>query len=165
MLYLQPAIRLTTGEVALCDLAHFDHFKARQSRSITIHGVTYAYYVEEVDGVRRWVYWHHVVLPDCPPGMVRHHANGRGLDNRSANLCVCTYSENRLGARKRGGCSSQFVGVDICHGRYRGRIRPPGGEVVNLGLFDTEIEAAHARDRKALELHGPFARLNLPLEP
>ena len=31
-----------------------------------------------------------------------------------------------------------------------------------LGLFDDEVEAAKARDRKAYELHGEFAYLNFP---
>ena len=33
-----------------------------------------------------------------------------------------------------------------------------------LGLFDNEVEAAKARDRKAYELAGPFAYLNFPDE-
>jgi len=33
-----------------------------------------------------------------------------------------------------------------------------------LGPLDTEIEAAQARDRKALELFGEFAWLNFPPE-
>jgi hypothetical protein len=31
-----------------------------------------------------------------------------------------------------------------------------------LGPFDTEVEAAQARDCKARELHGEFAYLNFP---
>ena len=33
-----------------------------------------------------------------------------------------------------------------------------------LGLFDDPVEAAKARDRKAYELHGPYAYLNFPEE-
>jgi hypothetical protein len=33
---------------------------------------------------------------------------------------------------------------------------------INLGRFDSEIEAALAYDRKALEIWGEFARLNFP---
>jgi hypothetical protein len=36
------------------------------------------------------------------------------------------------------------------------------GEYLYLGLFDDEVEAAKARDRKAYELHGSYAYLNFP---
>ncbi|OHB66362.1 MAG: hypothetical protein A2Y77_14645 [Planctomycetes bacterium RBG_13_62_9] len=38
------------------------------------------------------------------------------------------------------------------------------GRRIHLGPFATAIEAAPAYDRKAKELFGPFARLNLPEE-
>jgi hypothetical protein len=38
------------------------------------------------------------------------------------------------------------------------------GERIWLGYFDSEIEAARAYDRKAVELLGEFARLNFPRE-
>ncbi len=36
------------------------------------------------------------------------------------------------------------------------------GKYHYLGLFEDEVEAAKARDRKAYELHGPYAYLNFP---
>jgi len=45
----------------------------------------------------------------------------------------------------------------IAYINYRGRH-------YHLGLFDDEVEAARARDRKAWELHGEFAYLNFPEE-
>jgi hypothetical protein len=38
-----------------------------------------------------------------------------------------------------------------CHGKHH-----------YLGIFDDEVEAAKARDRKAYELHGVHAYLNFP---
>ena len=38
------------------------------------------------------------------------------------------------------------------------------GKLYELGLFDTQLEAARARDRKAIEFHGRYAYLNLPEE-
>jgi hypothetical protein len=37
-----------------------------------------------------------------------------------------------------------------------------GGKYYHLGLFDDEVEAAKARDRKAYELLGAYAYLNFP---
>ena len=36
------------------------------------------------------------------------------------------------------------------------------GKYYHLGCFDSPIEAAKARDRKAYALHGPYAYLNFP---
>ena len=36
------------------------------------------------------------------------------------------------------------------------------GETLRLGLYDDPVEAAKVRDRKALELQGPYAYLNFP---
>ena len=35
---------------------------------------------------------------------------------------------------------------------------------IHIGTFNTDIEAAKAYDKKAIELHGEFAKLNFPLE-
>lgn len=35
------------------------------------------------------------------------------------------------------------------------------GKKLHLGYYNTPIEAARAYDRKAKELHGKFAKLNL----
>ncbi|MBP7054065.1 MAG: hypothetical protein KBE65_23900 [Phycisphaerae bacterium] len=37
-----------------------------------------------------------------------------------------------------------------------------GHETTNLGRFESEVEAAKARDRKVFEVWGPFAYLNFP---
>jgi hypothetical protein len=38
------------------------------------------------------------------------------------------------------------------------------GERHREGTFDDEVEATKARDRLAIQLHSPFARLNFPPE-
>jgi len=110
----------------------------------------------------------HQFIMNPPPGMVVDHIDGNGLNNRRCNLRVCTQRQNTWNHRykKSEHASSQYIGV------YPYKPRPDkwyakvqcGGEVTTLGLFDSEIEAARARDRKALELFGEFAQLNLPEE-
>ncbi|MEN6578932.1 MAG: HNH endonuclease [Phycisphaerales bacterium] len=110
----------------------------------------------------------HQFIMNPPKGMVVDHANGNGLDNRRTNLRVCTKLQNAWNKkrRKQEGAGSRFIGVYPCQ-------RPPGkwcikvqcnGEVTNLSPFDTDVEAARARDRKALELFGEYAMLNFPEE-
>jgi hypothetical protein len=108
----------------------------------------------------------HQFIMNPPKGMVVDHIDGNGLNNRRSNLRICTRRQNgwNLRRRKRPGAPSQYVGV------YPYKDRPGKwyvkvqcrGEVTNLGPFDSDIEAARARDRKARELFGEFARLNFP---
>lgn len=66
--------------------------------------------------------------------------------------------------RGRRPTSCQYIGV------YQYKDRPGKwyvkvqcrGEVTTLGPFDSEIEAARARDREARERLGEYAGLNLP---
>ena len=110
----------------------------------------------------------HQVIMNPPQGMVVDHINGNGLDNRRCNLRICTRLQNAWNhtRRKQQGASSPYIGVYPCR-------RPPGkwyvklqcdGATTYLGPFDSAIEAALARDRKAIELFGAYANLNFPRE-
>lgn len=110
----------------------------------------------------------HKLIMNPPPGMVVDHINGNSLDNRRVNLRICTQRQNAWnhGRRKKENATSRFIGV------HRDKRRPEkcyvrvtrDGKATNLGPFDDEVEAARARDRMAIELHGSFAYLNFPEE-
>lgn len=111
----------------------------------------------------------HRLIMKPPTGMVVDHINGNGLDNRRVNLRICTQRQNNWNHRRRKqkNASSRFIGVhrDKRHpGKCYVRVTRDG-QATNLGPFDDEVEAARARDRIAVELHGPFAYLNFPDEP
>jgi hypothetical protein len=55
------------------------------------------------------------------------------------------------------------MGVTPCGDKWQAQIRHNGRQYY-LGLYDDEVEAAKARDRKALELLGESAYLNVPPE-
>ena len=88
------------------------------------------------------------------------HIDGNGLNNCRSNLRVCTPQQNLANRGPRGG-SSRFVGVSRRAGKWEAKIMYRGKRFY-LGRFDDEVEAAKARDRKAHELHGPYAYLNFP---
>ena len=89
------------------------------------------------------------------------HINHNPLDNRKANLRICTHLQNLRNSKSRRNSSSKYKGVrwvdsrqkfrvEICHNKKR----------VNLGCFEKETDAALAYNAKAKELFGEFAYLN-----
>lgn len=102
----------------------------------------------------------HVAIMDPPPGMEVDHRNGDRLDNRRANLRICTHHQNSMNRVKKK-TPWPYKGVRINHSGWQARIRHNGKEY-HLGVYETAEEAARAYDNKALELFGEFARLNLP---
>ena len=97
-------------------------------------------------------------------GQCVDHINQNRLDNRLSNLRICSFKDNLKNKSKYKNSKSKFAGVDIralVDGSisYRARIRNDG-KCINLGTFKTEIEAAKAFDKKAVELRGRFTHLN-----
>jgi hypothetical protein len=113
---------------------------------------------------KKVIYMHRQIM-EPPEGMVVDHRNHNKLDNTRDNLRVCTPRENRQNTGKRQGTSSRFMGVG-----YRKKEDKWcawliwRGKQLSLGYFIEEIEAARARDHKAVELLGELAWLNLPEE-
>jgi len=97
-----------------------------------------------------------------PPGLVVDHINRNGLDNREANLRNCTRLQNLQNRYWHAG-RSQYRGVCPQGDKWMATVGY-NGATIYVGLFDDEIEAAKARDRKAHELAGEFAYLNFPNE-
>lgn len=156
-------IPLTQKKVALVDPQDYERVSRYKWCLSRVGKQLYAYRKHHGRTIRM-----HQFIMNPPKGMVVDHVNGNGLDNRRENLRICTKLENAWNKRRRKpeGAKSEFIGVYPCR-------RPPGkwcikvqcdGEVTNLSPFDTAEEAARARDRKALELHGEYAQLNFPDE-
>jgi hypothetical protein len=91
------------------------------------------------------------------------HSDGNGLHNWRSNLRPCTATQNNANMRKRPETSSQFKGVTWRRDTsvWKARIRV-NRNLINLGCFTDEIEAAKAYDTAAREHFGGFACLNFP---
>lgn len=110
---------------------------------------------------RKKIYMHRLII-NCPPGLVTDHIDGNGLNNTLANLRRACYQQNSMNKYNPRG-TSKYKGVHKIKGsnRWRSQIRI-NKNVIEIGCFKYEIEAAKAYDKKAFELFCEFARLNFP---
>lgn len=96
------------------------------------------------------------------------HKNRVNGDNRWDNLRPATRSENCINRRKqqRKGreATSQYMGVKFRRGRWQAYYKKRSGESECLGYFDTDQEAARARDAGLYAEFGEYAVLNFPKE-
>ena len=98
--------------------------------------------------------------------MLGDHINRNRLDNRRANLRLCTYAQSARNVSKQAShngrkCSSKYKGVTLRKksGLWMARI-DKDYEQYHLGYFENEEDAARAYNEAAIELHGEFASLN-----
>jgi hypothetical protein len=107
----------------------------------------------------------HAEIGQPGPNQVVDHIAGDTLDNRRSNLRPCSRHQNSLNSGKRKSNTSGYLGVcwrtDMKKWRAQLRIR---GRHQMRSHHDDKVEAAMARDRMAMKLHGEFAVLNFPRE-
>lgn len=106
-------------------------------------------------------YLHRVILPTLP-GFEVDHIDGNPLNNRRANLRVCTPSQNRSNSPGRKTRQSRFKGVFRRTGGWEVACKKHSRRFY-FGTFRSEIVAGCVADDAAAMLHGQFAWLNFPL--
>ena len=105
-----------------------------------LHRLIYKYHNEEWD------------ITDTSKNNYIDHININSLDNRIENLRVVNQSQNVRNQKKRENCiGSKYIGVEKNKKKWRARIKIDG-KIINLGTYETELEAHLAYEKKCKEL-------------
>ena len=158
---MMKRIPLTQGQFAIVDKKDFGWLNQWKWHCRKVERVEYAVRSIGKWGRQKALPMQHVIL-SCPSGFEIDHINHNGLDNRRSNLRLCTHAQNMFNRRSNQGerRTSQFKGVSLSS-RYRWRARiHVNDEVLELGYFDDECDAAIAYNKAAKEHFGTFAHLN-----
>lgn len=153
-------IKLSNAGYALVDDEDFDRL-----RGFAWHQTKNGYAARSVwaDNSNKKVYMHRMIL-ETPEGLDTDHIDYNKLNNQKANLRPASRSNNMANVRKARNKASQYKGVSKYN---RPNLKKPwvayikqDYKMVNLGYFETELEAATAYNNKAVELFGTHAHLN-----
>lgn len=99
----------------------------------------------------------HRLILNAPIGFQVDHINGNTLDNRTANLRVCTRSQNM--ANQKSNKKYKGVHYDSRKKKYRAQICVNQKDI-KIGYFDREELAGLAYDVFAIQYFGRFAKTN-----
>ena len=152
-------IKLTNCDrYVLVDNDDYDILSNYKWRGRKSHGtVRYAEYGKES------ITMHGFLITDIPDNYIIDHINNDGLDNRRENLRVIPKKKNAWNRDAYKGRRFKGTAKVTKSNKYQARIRYEG-KLIYLGSYNTEEEAAHAYDRKAIELFGELANLNFKCE-
>lgn len=132
----------------------------------------YAIRSEYSTGKAKYIYMHRQIM-DTPDNMDTDHKDHDGLNCQKNNLRVCSHIQNTKNGTAKKNTTSTFKGVSLsaqkyisktgkitaCEPKWRATIQHDK-KYIHIGCFDSEIEAAIAYNKRAVELHGEFANLN-----
>ena len=90
------------------------------------------------------------------------HINGNKLDNRKNNLRIVTPKQNAQNISSQKNSTSKYIGVYYSkqNKKYMSRIHV-NNKTLYVGSFQSEEDAAKARDEATLEYYGEYGKLNL----
>src|ERR1035438_9760997 len=103
-----------------------------------------------------------LILGLAKDGPETDHRDRNGLNNRRSNLRIANdkdQSGNKDKFSRGGKSASKYKGVNLHSGKWRAVITP-NKKHIYLGSFASEVDAARAYDRAAVEYFGEFARTN-----
>jgi hypothetical protein len=156
-------IKLTQGKIAIVDDEDYDfinQWKWQFIKNKSENIYAYRRFWDAENKIMKHVLMHRLIMKLTDKNIFIDHIDHNGLNNQKSNLRFCTKSQN--GANRKSALGvSKFLGVaphggngwqsQICKDRKK----------IYIGKYKTEEEAALAYNKKALELFGEFAKLNI----
>ncbi|WP_104719980.1 HNH endonuclease [Pseudomonas syringae group genomosp. 3] len=154
-----PSIEIA-GRTALVDQEDLHHLAGSRwaVRSSGSTGYMYRYLYDQ--GKYVGIEMLHRLITACPEGKVVDHINGDGMDNRRANLRICSQAEN---LRNRKIHSNNKCGIKGVSYDPSSSIRPWRAKInvdrrrISLGRFACVEDAQEAYRTAAKKYHGEFA--------
>jgi len=151
-------INLTQGFIVQVDDHWYDYLMQWKWRAHKGRNTWYA--ARGVIGDRgKTVYMHRVIMA-TPDDQEVDHQDGNGLNCFEDNMRNCTRSQNSMNMKAWG--KSKYKGVYIYGKKAVAQINV-NKKRMHLGSFDSEEDAARARDAASIKYFGEFAYLNFPL--
>lgn len=149
-------ISLTRGKCAIVDDADFDELSKHKWYARYGRSGFYARRAIYDTNLKQEIISMHRLIANAPKGMVVDHINHDTLDNRRANLRVCTSRQNSL--NKAGPNKNSTTGIRGVFESEYGYISKIGvnGKSVYLGLFKCPIEAGKAYAEANKKYFGTF---------
>ena len=159
-------LRLENGIVLLLD-------GADKKRLLAEYNIVERIYVKCVkkeggprdkSGVKRQIAVHHLVLgrTGMRKGYVVDHINGNSFDCRRKNLRICTSGNNVRNRQPIRG--KKYRGVFLVRapsGRYQWKAKLRHKDDMWVGHFDREYDAIRSWNKKAREVYGKYAYINV----
>lgn len=103
----------------------------------------------------------HRLIMNAPKDTEIDHKDGNPLNNQKSNLRISTHHQNMMNRKKQKNNKSGYIGVRWIESRKKWKAAIVLNKKENhIGYFVDLQEAVRARDAKAIELHGEFAKLN-----
>lgn len=156
-------IPLTQGQFALVDDDDYERiafgyswYACRRTDSAAIYAKAY---VRGSYPMTTSVWMHRLIL-NAERGWCVDHINFDTLDNRRANLRLCTRSQSGVHTRGHSLRAMRYKGIRPYFSKFEARLTHKG-KYYYLGSYPTAELAAQAYDKKSRELYGEFAYQNL----
>lgn len=155
-------IELTKGLVALVDDDDFEELNKYSWHASFPRANNATYAIRHVGGSgRARISMHRQLLGLTDPKILCDHIDHNGLNNQRNNIRVVSPSQNQANRSKIRG-SSKYKGVHFYKkgNTWMATIRK-NGDLIQLGSYSLEDDAARAYNIAAKELYGDYAHLNI----